>query len=221
MLVGTKCNRLLRLDADVGSVQSIPLPPAPPRRRAPYDHEWGHCGIHGLALSPSRDWLAVGGENPADIVILRRDSWRPVATLVGHLDWVFGVTWVSDRHVVTAGRDQSVALWSIDDEAIHDDEGPEASPWGAVVAKDWARRGDFRKAFQGKVRDVKYDVSTAIVATLSLEGAVRLHDPAAALTPVRKVCWVGIYFLSHKKTCPSVAPQSSPITCCFPHLLCR
>lgn len=29
------------------------------------------------------------------------------------MDWVFGVTWVSDRHLVTGSRDQSVALWSI------------------------------------------------------------------------------------------------------------
>lgn len=195
MLVGTKCNKLLQLDTATGESRPIPLPTAPPRRRAPYDHEWGHCGIHGLALSPSRDWLAVGGENPADMVILERGTWRPVATLVGHLDWVFGVAWVSDRHVVTAGRDQSVALWSIPDAEDESDSsvlagvnlGKPSSIWGRVVTKDWTRRGDFRKAFQGKVRDVKYDPLTASVATLSLEGAVRLHDPGTGLAPIRKV----------------------------------
>ncbi|KFM25623.1 DDB1- and CUL4-associated factor 12 [Auxenochlorella protothecoides] len=159
VLVGTKCNQLLRLDTLTGRSRAIPLPPAPPRARETFDHEWGHCGIHSIALSPARRLVATGGDNPADAVVLDRATWRPVATLVGHLDWVFGLAWLSDAHLVTASRD----------------------------ASDYGRHGDFRKSFGGKVRGVEYDAATRTLATLSLEGAVRLHDPGDNLRLIRRI----------------------------------
>jgi hypothetical protein len=32
----------------------------------------------------------------------------------GHTDWVFGITWVTEAHVVTVSRDQRVNLWHVD-----------------------------------------------------------------------------------------------------------
>ena len=32
----------------------------------------------------------------------------------GHSDWVFGITWVTEAHVVTVSRDQHVKLWHVD-----------------------------------------------------------------------------------------------------------
>lgn len=31
------------------------------------------------------------------------------------MDWVFGLAWCSDRHLVTGSRDQSLALWQLPD----------------------------------------------------------------------------------------------------------
>ncbi|RMZ52514.1 hypothetical protein APUTEX25_003657 [Auxenochlorella protothecoides] len=236
VLVGTKCNQLLRLDTLTGRSRAIPLPPAPPRARETFDHEWGHCGIHSIALSPARRLVATGGDNPADAVVLDRATWRPVATLVGHLDWVFGLAWLSDAHLVTASRDASVGLWTLPEEAVLGDgagqdeadaaadgeeearaggvrpgagaggAGPGAGAGGAgpgpgteaatpatpaasglVLTKDYGRHGDFRKSFGGKVRGVEYDAATRTLATLSLEGAVRLHDPGDNLRLIRRI----------------------------------
>ncbi|KAL6771154.1 hypothetical protein ACKKBF_B34155 [Auxenochlorella protothecoides x Auxenochlorella symbiontica] len=227
VLVGTKCNQLLRLDTLTGRSRAIPLPPAPPRARETFDHEWGHCGIHSIALSPARRLVATGGDNPADAVVLDRATWRPVATLVGHLDWVFGLAWLSDAHLVTASRDASVGLWTLPEEAVLGDGAgqdeadaaadreeearaggvrPEAGAGGAgpgagteaanpanpatsglVLTKDYGRHGDFRKSFGGKVRGVEYDAATRTLATLSLEGAVRLHDPGDNLRLIRRI----------------------------------
>eukprot|EP00891_Asterochloris_glomerata_P006737 jgi/Astpho2/6737/fgenesh1_pg.00102_%23_19_t len=71
------------------------------------------CGIHCLATSPDGGLLATGGDNPNDCQIWSVGdadcAWdtppqlRPLTTLVGHKDWIFGVSWLTDRHVVTAG----------------------------------------------------------------------------------------------------------------------
>ena len=31
----------------------------------------------------------------------------------GHVDWLFGAAWVTERHVVTCSRDKSVKLWHV------------------------------------------------------------------------------------------------------------
>ena len=32
----------------------------------------------------------------------------------GHTDWVFGISWVTESHLVTVSRDQHVKLWHVD-----------------------------------------------------------------------------------------------------------
>ena len=35
----------------------------------------------------------------------------PTRSVYGHLDWVFGLDWITERHLVTGSRDRTLALW--------------------------------------------------------------------------------------------------------------
>ncbi|KAL4444203.1 hypothetical protein ABPG75_011940 [Micractinium tetrahymenae] len=180
LLVGTKCNKLLQWDTASGALRSVPLPPAPPRTHPVVESVWGSCGIHSVAVNPAGDMVATGGAEPADAAVLSLPDLQPVQTLVGHQDWVFGVAWVSDRHLVTGSRDQSVALWSI----------PE--PGSGAPAAQYKSPGDagpagLQRKFEGKVRDVKYDPASCRLAALSTEGCIKLLDAARDLRTMRTI----------------------------------
>lgn len=46
---------------------------------------------------------------------VRRSSTllRPVQTLMGHVDWIFGLSWISNDQLVSAGRDKTIKLWQV------------------------------------------------------------------------------------------------------------
>lgn len=74
-------------------------------------------GIHGCSINPSGTCLAISGHkcdgNSAFVLDLDDPCWRTVCRARWHTDWIFGVTWISDTHFVTAGRDAQIALWDI------------------------------------------------------------------------------------------------------------
>lgn len=177
LLVGTKSNHLLQWDTLTGQLRNIPLPPAPDREYDIQESYWGSCGIHTVAVNPAGDMVATGGDEPADCVVLRLPDFQPVQTLVGHMDWVFGAAWVSDRHVVTGSRDQSVALWSI----------PEPDSGAADVQYKSPAGKELKRKFEGKVRDVKYDFDSCRLAALSTDGCVKLLDASRNLQTLRTV----------------------------------
>lgn len=75
VVVGTKCNSLLRLNVDSGEFEAIglhdeadsALDSAPTR---------GHpCGIHAVALNPSRTLLATGAPDSSQCAVLETDGF--------------------------------------------------------------------------------------------------------------------------------------------------
>ena len=71
VVVGTKCNKLLCVDAASMHMCKIPLPPKParPQELSATSSSQPGCGIHTIALSPDGSMLAVGGAAPTDCQI--------------------------------------------------------------------------------------------------------------------------------------------------------
>ena len=150
-----------------------------------------NCGIHAIAINPSRTRLATGGENPCDAAVFSVSAGdddasgaaggllSPSALLVGHRDWVFGVDWITDNVLASGSRDTTVRIWSVPDSA-------ESSEAHGGVAK--TRRGENAvpeirvpvasiRAHADRVRDVKYVRGARRLASLSVDGTVVFTDP--------------------------------------------
>eukprot|EP01134_Creolimax_fragrantissima_P006335 CFRG6335T1 len=72
-----------------------------------------HCGIHSIAINPSRTLLATGGVDVNNIGVYLLPSFQPVCICLGHDDWVFCLKWISDGVLVSGSRDASVCTWNI------------------------------------------------------------------------------------------------------------
>ncbi|DBA89572.1 TPA: hypothetical protein ACH3X2_004473 [Trebouxia sp. C0005] len=178
VVVGTKCNKLVCVNAVTQQMHDIILPPKPVRSEELLMASNNHpgCGIHTMAVSPDGSMLAVGGADPMDCQIMhiqhqhgKAPIFTPMQALVGHRDWLFGVTWLTDRHIVTGSRDHSIKLWRND----------EAN--GTANYRPLESRTDHRT----KVRDVKYCRDILKLASLGADGTVKLWDPN--LSPVHSM----------------------------------
>ena len=72
VVVGTKCNKLVCVNAVTLQMHDIILPPKPVRSEELLMASSSHpgCGIHTMAVSPDGSMLAVGGADPLDCQIM-------------------------------------------------------------------------------------------------------------------------------------------------------
>lgn len=173
ILMGTKCQNLIILDAVTG--KKILLPKAldnliefedPPIQ--------SQCsGIHSLAINPSKTMLAVGAGKPNEnIQIYQLPSFEPLCLLKGHQDMVFAVSWIDDYTLVSGSRDKALKTWRINDEMSITKLSNGLSPIN--VYKSTYSRIEHEQ----KVRDIVFDKDTTQIFTLSTDGYVKIWDSA-------------------------------------------
>jgi len=160
--VATKCGCLLRIGAETGLIQQVVSPGLPQVYQAMRHPPPGNPGgIHSIALSPSGNYLATGAADSTVCSVLHAKTFAAVQHFKAHHDWIFGLDWVTDVHLVTGSRDRSVRLWKVDGDR------------GDVVHEALYSRSVHKE----KVRDVKYSPEPNRIISFSTDGDVRVWDP--------------------------------------------
>lgn len=120
--VSTKCGHILRVHRQSGRVAEINLegnrwvePPIVTEEDL-HNFRVDRGGIHCIRANASRNLLACSAGRPGShnvyVLNLHSDQWTTVRRGIGHDDWAFTLSWVSDGSFVTGGRDKAVKLWS-------------------------------------------------------------------------------------------------------------
>lgn len=189
VLLGTKCNKLLLLDLIRNAYKAIELPVRAPRSFSTTNNGWGNCGKHCIGFNSSRTLFATGGMDPADTVVLDTSTLETKVSLVGHRDWLFGLAWVTDCHLVTGSRDCSLAMWDIspcysDYDSHHQVIYSKDPTMGEGFQEECG--GDFLKMdFSSRVREVKFSAEAGTLAVLTSDASIKLLDPRRELAKVR------------------------------------
>lgn len=174
VVMGTKCNKILVQDLISNKIDRIPSLKSS-EESTPAECP---CGIHSIAINPSKTLLATGGENTNDLAVYRLPTFDPVYLgECGHDDWIFDIEWLDDQFLVTGSRDSRIALWWVKEEETDMDSS--VSGFKSLQVPEYAIKNPVctqscRKA--EKVRALAYNSNTLDIGALSLNGYLHLWD---------------------------------------------
>eukprot|EP00741_Cyanophora_paradoxa_P003491 tig00000711_g3390.t1 len=171
-LHGTKNNKLCRINVETQAMFDVPMIKYDVDR--PYAGPPDNCGIHSIAVNPSRTLLATGGYDPQDIALYSLPSMQPVAVLEGHTDWMFAAGWVDDWTLVSASRDKTVRLWKMDTQQPA--KNPKLDREGCYVQLPVVNPYISCNEHQNKVRDLRINKLTSQAATISSDSKMLVWD---------------------------------------------
>lgn len=173
---------------------------------------WGNCGKHCLAFNQERTMFATGGTDPADVIIIDALKMEPKVCLVGHRDWIFGLAWVSETHVVSASRDCSVGLWNIESEAGRIPSLDPRFSESSVIRyheNDEGCNAVFNTDFSARARDVRFCHESEQLAVLTSDGGIKMLDPFRHLAKIKS------FYLpdSSEPVCMALQPNKVCVGC--------
>lgn len=172
VVFGTKCNKLMVLDVQNGRLDNIPS-----LKSSDNSTPAGcPCGIHSIAVNPSKTLLATGAENTNDLAVYKLPTFDPVC--VGeraHSDWIFDITWLDDEFLVTGSRDSQLGLWQIN----NSEDEPPTSPLSSLQVPEYNFKSPLlvkQCSDARKVRALSYHSERQELAVLSLNAYFHIWD---------------------------------------------
>ncbi|KAJ3119613.1 DDB1- and CUL4-associated factor 12 [Nowakowskiella sp. JEL0407] len=154
---------------------SSPNQPTPPSSNC--------CGIHSLAINPSRTLLAVGAGKPNEFIqIYSIPSFQLVSILSDHQDMVFTVAWLDDTTLISGSRDTTVKIWGFPKTNFDLYRHHAESQTNLVPLNDdqtlvvMFKHLHSKKEHKGKVRDLRFSAKAKQFLTLSTDGYAKLWD---------------------------------------------
>lgn len=120
--VSTKCGHVLKVDRQTRSYQEVMLEGSrwvEPRIVTDEDlhmYRVNRGGIHCVRSNAAKTMLACSGghgeDNNVFVLDLQNEKWSAIHKGVGHQDWVFTLSWLSDSVFASGSRDHTIKLWS-------------------------------------------------------------------------------------------------------------
>ena len=117
VVFGTKDNKLMLLycDGNNMNLNQIELPKL--QTNNVNSRNINNCGMHDIAVNPSRNLVATGGYKTNDICVFSYNNQydntdiKPVCLLSAHDDWLFGLDWFDAETLLSGGRDGKLNIW--------------------------------------------------------------------------------------------------------------
>ncbi len=167
LFAGTKDNKLLRWEFDrnmAATKREVINMPDPMLPGAPGG------GLHCISFNKPFGGgdFACGGNNPNHIMVMDYDTLEPRLQLQGNQDWMFSCCWVDRHRMVSGSRDCSVRIWSTDPES--------ESALGEHALFERRMPLLTRMEHTDKIRDMKFNIYTKQIATMSTDGIVKIWD---------------------------------------------
>jgi len=177
VIFGTKCNRLMLLDTKTRKLMELQNLNSSSATNPPQDDL---CGIHGIAINPSRTRLVTGARNPNDTAVFSLPSLDPICVGEGgHEDWIFDIKWLDDDHYVSGGRDSKIILWDVNEKykVNFNDNGYIRGRRNEMLPKYFHMNSVKEIASRGqKVRAMAFEPATSTLTSLTLTARVQLWD---------------------------------------------